>query len=109
MRIGQSARMWIQRESKENEQLLYDWLREHGPTLAKAYLRKGQALHGRRDYKEAHKALDICIHCDFDYGLNMIMRECGVADAARREKKLLRETEKKFPPREKRRRKRVVS
>lgn len=107
IRLGQAAKAHMQRES--DEQGLIDWLREHGTCVAKAYLRKGQAHHRRRDYDQAHKALETCIHCDFDQGLNMIMKECGVSAEAKKEKKELKITQSKYPPREKKRRKRIVS
>ena len=66
------------------------------------------ALHRRRDYDQAQKALELCAHCDTDPGLNMVMRETGVAAEARRELKLLKESRLKRPPREKRRGRRMV-
>ena len=86
-----------------------EWLREHGPSIAKAHLRRGQALHRLRSYDEAQRALELCAHCDSDLGLNMVMREAGVAAEARKELRLLRESRAKHPPREKRPRRRVVA
>ena len=116
IRLGQAAKGWVQREERGDEEHfgqlnggVVNFLREHHTCIAKAYLRKGMAHHARREYKQAHKALDTCIHCDFDMGLNMIMKECGVAAEAKKERKKLLETEKTYPERQKRRRKRMVS
>lgn len=109
IRLGQAAANWSKRENGEDEAGLIDFLRQNHTCIAKAYLRKGMAHHARREYKHAYKALETCIHCDFDSGLGMVMQETGVAAEAKKERKKLKVTESKYPPREKRRRKRMVS
>jgi tetratricopeptide (TPR) repeat protein len=107
IRLGQAAKAHVMRECDEQDQV--HWLREFGASVVKAYLRKGMAHHARRDYVQAHRALDTCIHCDFDQGLNMIAKETGVAKEAHKERKKLLVTQSKYPPREKKRKKRIVS